>query len=161
MLLAARNLVPARSTSCDALDGDDGLWTSASRTARSSSPASSCRGHTLGVIGLGKIGSLVADTAIRLGMNVLGYDPHITVDAAWSLPVAGARRTRRSRRCSRAADFVTLHVPLVDKTRHLINAERIELVRNGAVLLNFSRDGIVDEDAVLKALAAASGCATT
>ena len=109
-------------------------------------------GHTLGVIGLGKIGSLVADAAIRLGMNVLGYDPHITVEAAWSLP-SQVKRATSVDEVLKASHFVSLHVPLVEKTRHLVNAKNIEQFRNGAVLLNFSRDGVVDDEAVRKGIA--------
>jgi D-3-phosphoglycerate dehydrogenase len=104
------------------------------------------------VIGLGKIGSLVADAAIRLGMNVLGHDPHITVEAAWSLP-SQVRRAHSIDEVLKASDFVSLHVPLVDKTRHMVNAKNIEHLREGAVLLNFSRDGVVADDAVLKGVA--------
>src|SRR6185503_5347379 len=109
-------------------------------------------GHTLGVIGLGKIGSLVADTAIRLGMNVLGYDPHITVEAAWGLP-SQVRRANSVEELLRASDFVTLHVPLVEKTKHMINAKNLSQMKEGAVLLNFSREGVVADEAVLKGLA--------
>src|SRR5262249_22545917 len=108
-------------------------------------------GHTLGVVGLGKIGSLVADAAIRLGMNVLGYDPHITVEAAWSLP-SQVRRAASVDEILKSSHFVTLHVPLVEKTKHLVNARNIELLRAGSVLLNFSREGVVAEDAVEKGL---------
>src|SRR5690606_33655193 len=107
--------------------------------------------RVLGVVGLGKIGSLVADTAIKLGMDVLGYDPEITVDAAWSLP-SQVRKAGSIEEVLRAADFLTLHVPLLDVTRRMIDAERLRLMKKGAILLNFSRDGIVDNDAVLAAL---------
>jgi D-3-phosphoglycerate dehydrogenase len=108
-------------------------------------------GHTLGVIGLGKIGSLVADAAIKLGMNVLGYDPHITVEAAWSLP-SQVKRASTVEEVLKASHFVTLHIPLMDKTRNTISAKNVELMRSGAVLLNFSREGIVAEEAVKKGL---------
>ncbi|HEX7249591.1 MAG TPA: phosphoglycerate dehydrogenase [Burkholderiales bacterium] len=108
-------------------------------------------GHTLGLIGLGKIGSLVADAAIRLGMNVLGYDPHITVEAAWSLP-STVKRANSIDEVLKGSHFVSLHVPLVEKTRDLVNAKNLEHFRSGAVLLNFSRDGVVSEQAVLKGL---------
>jgi D-3-phosphoglycerate dehydrogenase / 2-oxoglutarate reductase len=109
-------------------------------------------GHTLGVIGLGKIGSLVADAAIRLGMNVLGYDPHITVEGAWSLP-SQVKRAISVDEVLKASHFVTLHIPLMEKTRHTVNAKNLELMRQGSVLLNFSREGVVADDAVLKGLA--------
>jgi len=108
-------------------------------------------GHTLGVIGLGKIGSLVADAAIRLGMNVLGYDPHITVEAAWSLP-SQVKRAGSIDEIFKASHFVSLHVPLVEKTKHLVNAKNLSNFRTGAVLLNFSREGVVAEDAVAEGL---------
>jgi D-3-phosphoglycerate dehydrogenase len=109
--------------------------------------------HTLGVIGLGKVGSLVADAAIKLGMNVLGHDPHITVDAAWSLP-SQVTKAHSVEEVLKASDFVTLHVPLLDVTRGMINAERVALMKNGVILLNFAREGIVDDEAVLQGLAA-------
>src|SRR5712672_4518174 len=109
-------------------------------------------GHTLGVIGLGKIGSLVADVAIRLGMNVLGYDPHITVESAWSLP-AQVKRAGSVDEVVKGSHFVSLHVPLVGKSRNLVNAKNVELFHGGAVLLNFSREGVVSDEAVLKGIA--------
>jgi D-3-phosphoglycerate dehydrogenase len=109
--------------------------------------------QTLGVIGLGKIGSLVADAAIKLGMNVLGYDPHITVDAAWSLP-SQVKKADSIEEVLKTANFVTLHVPLIEATRGLISRERLTLVKPGTVLLNFAREGIIDNDAVIEALAA-------
>ncbi len=108
-------------------------------------------GQTLGVIGLGKIGCLVADAAIKLGMNVLGYDPEITVDAAWSLP-AQVRRATSVAEVLRSAHFVTLHVPLLEATRNTVHAGNIGQMKPGAVLLNFSREGIVNDEAVLAAL---------
>jgi len=110
-------------------------------------------GQTLGVIGLGKIGSLVADAAIRLGMQVVGYDPDITVEGAWGLP-AQVRRANSVEELLKASRFVTLHVPLVERTRHLLNAKRLAAMRADAVLLNFSREGVADDAAVLEALAA-------
>lgn len=109
-------------------------------------------GRTLGIIGLGAIGGLVADTAIKLGMNVLGYDPEITVDNAWRLP-ASVKRAASIDEVIKASDFVSLHVPLTEKTRHLIDAKRLSLAQPRLVLLNFSRDAIVDEAAVAKAFA--------
>ena len=90
------------------------------------------------MIGLGKIGSLVADAAIRLGMNVLGYDPHITVEAAWSLP-SQVRRAGSIDELLKASHFVSLHVPLVDKTRHLVNAKNLEHLQRTARCCSISR----------------------
>jgi len=108
-------------------------------------------GQTLGIVGLGKIGCLVADAAIKLGMNVLGFDPEITVDAAWSLP-SQVKKAGSVAEVLRNAHFISLHVPLVDATRDLVNADNIRHARAGAVLLNFSREGVVNEAAVLSAL---------
>jgi D-3-phosphoglycerate dehydrogenase len=107
--------------------------------------------RTLGMVGLGAIGSLVADTAIKLGMKVIGYDPEITVDAAWRLP-SSVRRANSIEELLKAADFVSLHVPLRDVTRHLINEKRVAVMKHGAILLNFARDAIVDEHAVVASL---------
>ena len=108
-------------------------------------------GHTLGVIGLGKIGCLVADAAIKLGMNVLGHDPEITVDAAWSLP-SQVKKANSVAEVLKGAHFVTVHVPMIAATKHMLNAENLEHMRHGAVLLNFSREAVVDEAAVIAAL---------
>ena len=149
MLIAARNLAPALDfvrTLPKSGDLDKQVEGGKKQFAGFELP-----GHTLGVIGLGKIGSLIADAAIRLGMNVMGYDPHITVEAAWSLP-SQVRRANTIDEILRAGDFVTLHVPLIDKTRHMINSRNLEHLRSGAVLLNFSREGVVEDAAVLKGL---------
>jgi D-3-phosphoglycerate dehydrogenase len=148
MLIAARNLAPALDFVRQLKDED---LEAKVESGKKQFAGSELPGHTLGVIGLGKIGSLVADTAIRLGMNVQGYDPHITVEAAWSLP-SQVKRAASIDELIKSSHFVSLHVPLSDKTRHLINGRNIECFRNGAVLLNFSREGIVAEDAVVKGL---------
>jgi len=149
MLMAARNLGPALEF-VKSLDrkGDVNKTVEA---GKKDFAGFELPGHTLGVIGLGKIGSLVADAAIRLGMNVLGHDPHITVEAAWSLP-SQVRRAASIDDLLKASHFVSLHVPLVDKTRHMVNAKNIAHLRHGAVLLNFSREGVVEDAAVLEAL---------
>lgn len=108
-------------------------------------------GRTLGVAGLGAIGVQVSNTARDLGMNVLGFDPGITVNNAWRLHANVSQALSVDELLSRS-DYVTLHVPLVDDTRGLIDAKRLKLMRKDAVLLNFSRAEIVDEDAVLAAL---------
>ena len=150
MLIAARNIVPAIDF-VRALDEKD--MKKKVEEGKKNYAGEELPGHTLGVVGLGKVGSLVADAAIRLGMNVLGYDPHITVEAAWSLP-SQVRKANSVDELLRASDFVTLHVPLVEKTRDLLNAKNLPHMKAGSVLLNFSREGIVDEAAVLKCLGA-------
>ena len=150
MLIAARNLAPALDF-VRHLDLKDKELEKKVEAGKKAYRGVELPGHTLGVIGLGKIGSLVADAAIRLGMNVLGYDPEITVEAAWSLP-SQVRKAHSVDELIRASDFVTLHVPLVEKTRNLINAKNLKHMKAGAVLLNFSRDGVVEDAAALKAL---------
>ena len=152
MLMAARNLAPAirfvATLDAKAADLDEQV-----EAGKKSFAGYELAGQTLGVIGLGKIGCLVADAAIKLGMNVMGFDPHITVDAAWSLP-AQVKRAASVNDVLRNAQFVTVHVPLADSTRHLVNHANIGLMREGAVLLNFSREGIVADEALIDALAA-------
>jgi D-3-phosphoglycerate dehydrogenase len=152
MLLASRNLAPAlRFVAGLAPDSPD--IDKAVEEGKKAFAGFELAGHTLGIVGLGKVGCLVADAAIRLGMDVLGYDPEITVDAAWSLP-AQVRKAGSVAEVLKSAHFISLHVPLVDATRHLVNAHNIGLLRPGAVLLNFARDGVVDEAGVLAALQA-------
>lgn len=151
LLMAARNLVPALGF-VGGLKPDTPDLDKAVEDGKKAFAGFELAGHTLGIIGLGKIGCLVADAAIKLGMHVLGYDPEITVDAAWSLP-SQVKRAASVNEVLRSAHFVTLHVPLVDATRHLVNDANIGLMRQGAVLLNFSREGVVSDAAMLEALA--------
>ena len=151
MLIAARNLVPAVQFVA-ALRGDDATVARRIEDEKKRFAGVELPGHTLGVIGLGKVGSLVADAAIRLGMQVVGYDPEITVDAAWSLP-SQVRKAHSIDEVLKGSHFVTVHVPLTDGTRGLIDARKLAHLRAGVILLNFSREGIVDEAAVLEALA--------
>lgn len=151
MLLSSRNIIPALNFTAG-LSGDDAALHKLVEAGKASYAGIELRGRTLGIIGLGAIGRLVADAAIGLGMQVIGYDPEITVDAAWSLP-AQVKKAHSVEELLRQSDFVTLHVPLLDATRGLINAKRVQAMKPGSVLLNFSRDAIVDEDAVLAGLA--------
>jgi D-3-phosphoglycerate dehydrogenase len=152
MLMAARNLVPALQFTA-ALDPTSPDLDKKVEDGKKAYAGYELAGQTLGIVGLGKIGCLIADAAIRLGMNVLGYDPEITVDAAWSLP-SQVQRAASVNEVLRKAQFVTLHVPLLEATRHLVNDGNIGLMRQGAVLLNFSREGVVSDAAVMESLAA-------
>jgi D-3-phosphoglycerate dehydrogenase len=152
MLMAARQIAPALRF-VDALDAKASDLDATVEDGKKSFAGIELAGRTLGVIGLGKIGCLVADVAIKLGMQVLGHDPDITVDAAWSLP-SQVKRAGSVNEVLKAAHFVTLHVPLVAATRNLVNGSNVGLLRHDAVLLNFSRDGVIAEDAVRDALAA-------
>ena len=152
MLMTARNL-PSALRFVAGLQADEAGMDRAVEEGKKAFAGFELAGHTLGIVGLGKIGCLVADAAIKLGMDVWGFDPHITVDAAWSLP-AQVKKAASVAEVLKHADFVTLHVPLLEATRDLVNADNVGLMRAGAVLLNFSREGIVNEAAVLAALAA-------
>ena len=109
------------------------------------------RGKTLGIVGLGAIGSMVADMALALGMKVLGFDPALSIDAAWRLSNAVQRMENLPALLGRS-DYVSLHVPALDATRHMINAQVLAGIKPGAVLLNFARESIVDPAAVVNAL---------
>lgn len=150
MLLGARNIVPAIKF-VEGLAGSDEEMHRATEAGKKQFAGMELPGRTLAVIGLGVIGSHIAEAAIKLGMNVVGFDPAITVDAAWRLP-SQVKRAENVEDALRMADFVTLHVPLIDATRNLINAQRIGAMRPDAVLLNFAREGVVDNAAVIEAL---------
>jgi D-3-phosphoglycerate dehydrogenase len=109
------------------------------------------KGKTLGIVGLGAIGSMVAEMGLAMGMNVVGFDPALSIDAAWRLSNAVTRMENLSALLARS-DYVSLHVPALDATRHLINEDALASIRKGAVLLNFARETIVDPAAVLRSL---------
>lgn len=150
MLMAARNLDGALAF-VDALDPHDPDLDATVEAGKKQFAGYELAGHTLGVVGLGKIGCLVADAAIKLGMNVIGYDPEITVESAWSLP-AVVKKAHSLGEVLKHSNFLTLHVPLVEATRGMIDAGGVAQMKRGAVILNFSRSGVVDETAVLEAL---------
>ena len=150
MFIAARQIAPALRFVA-ALDVQSKDLDKAVEDGKKAFAGYELQGQTLGVVGLGKIGCLVADAAIKLGMNVLGYDPEITVDAAWSLP-SQVKRAASVNEVLRSAQFVSLHVPLVEATRGLVNDANIGLMRAGAVLLNFSREGVASNSAINDAL---------
>jgi D-3-phosphoglycerate dehydrogenase len=108
-------------------------------------------GRTLGVIGLGAIGSMVANMALELDMKVAGFDPALSVEAAWRLS-SRVRQTESIEALLKQSDFVSLHVPAIEQTCHLINSETLRRIKPGAKLLNFAREEVVDVDAVVSAL---------
>lgn len=150
MLLAARNIGQAWNFS-RGLEGSDQEIHKQVEAGKKNFKGFELPGRTLGVIGLGAIGVQVANAAHALGMNVVGYDPTITVKRAWQLE-AGVEQAVSADDLLSRVDFVTFHVPLTDETRDMISAERIKLMRKGAVILNFARDGIVNDEAVVAAL---------
>ncbi|MFQ5488559.1 MAG: phosphoglycerate dehydrogenase [Gammaproteobacteria bacterium] len=150
MLLACRNICQAWDFARH-LEGDDPAIHKQAEQGKKQFVGFELKGRTLGVIGLGAIGIKVANTALKLGMNVMGFDPDITVQSAWKLS-SEVTQASSVEDILAHADFITFHVPLVDSTRHMINLERIKYLKPGAVLLNFARHGIVDDEAVVQAI---------
>lgn len=150
LFLATRNLLPALRF-VETLQGDDEALHKRAEAEKKRFSGIELPGRTLGIIGLGSIGRLVADAAIKLGMKVIGYDPNITVESAWNLS-AEVKKAQSIDALLRSSDFITVHVPLLDTTRHLINEKSIGVMKQNTILLNFSRNEIVDENAVLAAI---------
>ena len=150
LLLAARNVVPALRF-VETLAPETPALDQVIEDGKRQFAGVELPGRTLGIIGLGAIGSILADAAIKFGMKVIGFDPEITVDAAWRLP-SSVRKAHSIEELLKQSDFITVHVPLLDATRHLINAQRLAVIKPGSALLNFARDAVVDEDAVVAAL---------
>jgi D-3-phosphoglycerate dehydrogenase len=135
------------------LEGSDEELSKAVEAGKKNFAGYELPGRTLGVVGLGAIGRLVANAAESLGMNVVGFDPGLTVEGAWQLS-STVKKARSLEEVFKAADFLTVHVPLTDATRKLVSAERLQLMKKGGVILNFAREGIVDEQAVVDAIGA-------
>lgn len=152
MLLGVRNIVPAIHFASELQGSDDEVHKQV-EGGKKQFVGRELRGSTLGIVGLGAIGSILAEAALSLGMKVIGIDPDLTVEAAWRLP-SQVRRAASIEDLLRHSDFVSLHVPLLPATKHLINAERVAIMKKGSVLLNFSREGIVDTQAVIDSLTA-------
>jgi D-3-phosphoglycerate dehydrogenase len=150
LLLSTRNICQAWEF-VRGLSGDDEAIEKAAEAGKKRFVGAELPGKTLGVVGLGAIGVEVCNAAHLLGMQVLGYDPQITVQRAWQLS-SGVEKAVSLDDLFARADMVTVHVPLVDATRSLVNAQRIRLMRKGAIILNFARAGIVDEAAVMAAI---------
>ena len=150
MLLASRNICQAWDFSRQ-LEGSDEEINKAVEAGKKNFKGFELPGRTLGVVGLGAIGRQVANTATALGMNVIGYDPGITVEGAWKLS-SDVQKARGIDDLLSNVDYVTFHVPLVEGTQNMINAERLRLMKKGAVILNFARAGIIDDNAVSEAI---------
>ncbi len=150
MLLAARNIVPAIKFIHD-LEGDEASINEQIEKNKKYFAGFEVSGKTLGVLGLGAIGVKVTNSAAALGLNTIGFDPFMSLENAWKLNAATVPATSIDDLVSRA-DFISLHIPLNDKTKNLFSKEHIERIKKGATLLNFSRAGVVDEAAVLEAL---------
>ena len=150
MLLSARNIGPAWLFA-RGLSGDDAAIDVAVEKGKKNFVGFELPGKTLGIIGLGAIGVAVANSALALGMNVLGYDPQITVQRAWQLSASVQQALSLDDLFSRC-DIITVHVPLNEHTKGLVNASRLALMRQGGIILNFARAGTVDDAAVIAAL---------
>ncbi len=132
---------------------EDANIAKAAEKAKKAFAGSEIQGKTLGVIGLGAIGVKIANAAIDLGMNVLGYDPYLSVNAAWNVSTA-VKHVLSAEEIYRECDFITIHVPLLDSTKGMISKDAIAMMKENVVVLNFSRDTLVDEPAMVEALAA-------
>jgi D-3-phosphoglycerate dehydrogenase len=150
LFLAARNICPAWSFS-RSLSGDDHAIDEAVEKGKKKFVGFELPGRTLGVVGLGAIGVEVANSALALGMQVLGYDPQITVQRAWQLSSSVEQALSLDDLFARA-DAITVHVPLNDQTRKLVNDARLKLMKRSGIILNFARAAIVDDAAIVTAL---------
>ncbi len=150
MLIGARNLCNAREYVSSLTETGDAL-NKAVEAGKKQFVGFELPGKALGVVGLGAIGVEVANAALDLGMKVDGFDPSITVRNAWQLS-SGVQQEDTLDQLFQHADFVTVHVPLMDATRNMVNADRLALMNDGAVLINFARGGVVDDAAALAAL---------
>ena len=150
MLLACRNVVQAWSYAAN-VEGSNDEQTKAVEAGKKKYVGYELPGRTLGVVGLGAIGVQIANAAIALGMRVIGYDPTITVKSAWKMSSEVVEMASIDE-LLRQSDFVTFHVPLIDATTSLLNENRLALMKDGSVILNFARNGIVDDSAVLNAI---------
>ena len=150
MLLACRNICQAWDFSRK-LEGEDAEINKQVEAGKKNFGGFELPGRTLGVVGLGAIGRQVANAAESLGMKVIGYDPGITVEGAWELS-ANVKKAASVDELMSQVDFVTFHVPLIDATKNMINAERLKIMKDKVVILNFARGGIIDDEAVSAAI---------
>ncbi|NOY67807.1 MAG: phosphoglycerate dehydrogenase [Gammaproteobacteria bacterium] len=150
MLIACRNICQSWGFA-KGLEGEDAVINKNVEAGKKNFVGFELPGRTLGVIGLGAIGIRVANAALDLGMNVIGYDPEITVQGAWQLSSKVQQAASVDDLLSKS-DFVTFHVPLIDATKNLINEDRLKIMKDNIVILNFARNGIVDDEAMVKAL---------
>ncbi|MCX7097272.1 MAG: phosphoglycerate dehydrogenase [Methylococcales bacterium] len=150
MLLAARNIVPALNF-VSGLEGDAETINTQIEKNKKHFAGFELSGKTLGVLGLGAIGVKVANSAAALGLNIVGFDPFMSLESAWKLTSSAIPANNIDDLVSRA-DLISLHIPLNDKTKNLFSKDHIDRIKKGAILINFSRAGVVDEAAVLAAL---------
>ena len=151
LLLSSRGIVQGNAYATTLNDLDDKELNKAVESQKKSFKGSELKGKTLGIVGLGAIGSLVAQAAEVLGMKIIGFDPHISIDAAWRLP-KDVEKADSLDYVLANSDYITLHVPLVEATKNLISKNSLKTIKNGAKIINLSRGGIVNSDDVIEAL---------
>jgi len=150
LLIASRNLYDAIDYT-EKLEGKDEELSKAVEAGKKKYAGSELPGKTIGVVGLGAIGRMVANVCLDLGMNVIGFDPALTVDGAWALS-SKVKRIDSVDKMLPQVDFLTVHVPLIDATRDMVNADNVGLLQPSATVLNLARGGIINDDAVCSAL---------
>ena len=151
MLLASRGIIQGNIYS-QSLSGQDSEELNKSMEAQKKSfKGNELKGKTLGIIGLGSIGSLLAQTAEVMGMKIIGYDPYISIDAAWRLP-KDVEKADSMKMLLSNSDYISIHVPLVKDTKDLINKESLKFFKKGSKLINLSRGGIVNNEDIVEAL---------
>jgi len=150
MLLACRNICQAWQYAAN-VEGSDEEQNKAVEAGKKQYVGYELPGRTLGVVGLGAIGVEIANAAVALGMRVVGFDPTLTVKSAWKLS-SKVEEMASAEELIKQADFITFHVPLIDATKDLLNAESLATMKDGAVVLNFARNGIVNDDDVVAAI---------
>lgn len=149
MLLASRDIIGG--IDWVKANKDDAAINKTAEKAKKAFAGTEIAGKRLGVIGLGAIGQKVANAAIELGMEVFGYDPYLSVDAAWQLDHA-VKHCKNVEAIYRACDFITIHVPALDSTKGMINAETLAMMKNGVIIINCARDALVNEKDMLAAI---------
>lgn len=155
MLYASRDLVGGIKWCLDNQD-DENIAKTAEKQKKNFA-GTEISGKKLGVIGLGAIGAMVANAAVHMGMDVYGYDPYISINAAWNLS-RQVKHVTDVNEIYKECDFITIHVPLLDSTKKMISAEAISMMKPTAIVLNFARDLLVDEEAIVDALSAGKLC---
>ena len=151
MLLSSRGIIQG-NTYAKTLAGQDSISLNASMESQKKNfKGNELKGKTLGIVGLGAIGSLLAQTAEVMGMKIIGFDPHISVDAAWRLPKE-VERAESMEYLLANSDYISLHVPLIDATKNLICSDTVKFIKKGAKLINLSRGGIVNNEDIIDAL---------
>ncbi len=146
MLVASRNLIDGVNWVQGIADKGDEVPALVEK-GKSQFSGSELKGKTVGIIGLGAIGAMVANDALALGMKVIGYDPYISVDAAWELS-SKVKKATGLETLLKEVDFITIHVPLLPSTKEMFNAEKFAMMKEGVSIMNFARGGLVDNDAI-------------